>query len=39
MIDKSLLIFISFNEIVIILFLFVILIIFVSYRRKGKEKK
>jgi len=39
MIDKSLLIFISFNEIVIILFLFVILIIFMSYRRKGKEKK
>ncbi len=39
MIDKSLLIFISFNEIVIILFLLAILIIFVSYRRKVKEKK
>jgi len=39
MIEKSLLIFISFNEIVIILFLLAILIIFVSYRRKVKEKK
>ncbi len=39
MIEKSLLIFISFNEIVIILFLLAILIIFVSYRRRVKEKK
>jgi len=39
MIEKSLLIFISFNEIVIILFLFVILFIFVTYRRKVKRRK
>ncbi len=39
MIEKPLLLFISFNEIVIILFLLVILIVFVSYRRKVKEKK